>query len=67
MIYRTKLPDTASVVNSKDGERLFSASMTNNKIVWISLYPSARIQPSVIATTTDVGLLEDVALHRSKF
>ena len=41
--------------------------MTNNKIVWSSLYPSARIQPSVIATITDVGLLEDVALHRSKF
>ena len=30
MIYRTKLPDTASVVNSKDGERLFSASAERN-------------------------------------
>ncbi len=30
MVYRTKLPDTASVVNSKDGERLFSASAERN-------------------------------------
>ena len=41
--------------------------MTNSKIVWISPYPSARIQSSVIATATDVGLLEDVPLHRKKF
>jgi len=40
--------------------------MTNNKIVWISINPT-RIQPSVVATATDVGLSEDIALHRSKF
>ena len=39
--------------------------MANNKIVKISLYTSARIQPSLIATVTDVGLLEYVALHKS--
>ena len=31
------------------------------------IYPSARIQPSVIATATDVGLLENIALHKNKF
>ena len=41
--------------------------MANNKIVWILLYPSARIQPSVIAMATDVDLLVYVALHRSRF
>ena len=41
--------------------------MANNKIVWILLYPSTRIQPSVIAAATDLGLLEYVALHRSRF
>jgi len=30
MVYRTKLPDTASAVYSKDGERLFSASAERN-------------------------------------
>ena len=41
--------------------------MANNKIVWILLYTSARIQLSVIATAINVSSLEYIALHKSKF
>ena len=44
MVYRTKLPDTASVVNSKDGERLFSASAERNSAPIINVVK--RIAPN---------------------
>ena len=44
MVYRTKLPDTASVVNSKDGERLFSASAERNSVPIINVVK--RIAPN---------------------
>ena len=44
MVYRTKLPDTASVVNSKDGERLFSASAERNSAAIINVVK--RIVPN---------------------
>ena len=44
MGYRTKLPDTASVVNSKNGERLFSASAERNSAPIINVVK--RIAPN---------------------
>ena len=44
MVYRTKLPDTASVVNSKDGERLFSASAERNSAPIINVVK--RVAPN---------------------
>ena len=44
MVHRTKLPDTASVVNSKDGERLFSASAERNSASIINVVK--RIAPN---------------------
>ena len=44
MVYRTKLPDTASVVNSKNGERLFSASAERNSAPIINVVK--RIVPN---------------------
>ena len=44
MVYRTKLPDTASVVNSKEGERLFSASAKRNSAPIINVVK--RIVPN---------------------
>ena len=40
MVYRTKLPDTASVVNSEDGERLFSGTAERNSAPIINVVKS---------------------------